>query len=461
MSEPFRAFHVPRGVTVRDLDLLEGRFLCLYPSPDPGLLTEAVATARKAGRRLADRPVMDLVPVIDAAAATLADAAHPAGDVARRLVAAATGYSMPMTDMVITRMVADWRSRPLEDLLQAELGEPSVLDRFVPAGPDRWVRAYGPDLSFHVFSGNVPGVAVTSLVRSLLVKAPALAKLASDEPVLPVLFARALARQDPELGDCLVITYWPGGREAVEAVAMAEADTVVVYGGGPAVESLQRRAPTGRRLVVHGPMFSTGLIAADALGGDLSRLARDVARAVATFDQQGCVSPHSVWVEDPGGALAEPFSAALASAMEEVEQELPRGDLTPGEAYLIQQQRSIAELSGHAAGGRVMASAGTHWTVVLDPEPAFRPSCLNRFVRVHPVPDLDRALRALAPHGDQIQSVAIEAPADRRLELAHRVARLGASRITTFSRIAWPPPNWHHDGSSPLRELLRWVDLEE
>jgi hypothetical protein len=24
----------------------------------------------------------------------------------------------------------------------------------------------------------------------------------------------------------------------------------------------------------------------------------------------------------------------------------------------------------------------------------------------------------------------------------------------------WPPPEWHHDGASPLRELVRWVDLE-
>jgi hypothetical protein len=462
MSHGFHAYWLPEGVASGQLETLGGRLACHYPTPRPDLIRDTIAALRQARRKLAGRPVLSIVEAIDAAAARLADREDPIRRRASRLIPAATGYSTAMTELVLDRMAADWRTPPLRRLLEAELGDPAVLDGFLPAGEGRQTRAYGPDLSFHVFAGNVPGVAVTSLIRSLLVKAPALAKLASGEPVLPVLFAESLAAVDAELAAALAITYWPGGTEPAEATALAAADLVVVYGGDATVDSLRRRMPPGRRLVVHGPRFSVGLIGAEAIDRDLPRLALDVARAVATFDQHGCVSPHSIWIEDPDGRRAEPFTQALAAAMHELEEELPRGAVGADEASLIHQERAAAELRGHAgADARVIAGKGTTWTVVLDFEPVFRPSCLNRFVRVHPVADLDRALDAIATHGAHLQSAAVEVPGAARRDLAHRLAGIGASRVTTFQRLPWPPAEWHHDGSGPLMELLRWVDLEE
>jgi hypothetical protein len=182
---------------------------------------------------------------------------------------------------------------------------------------------------------------------------------------------------------------------------------------------------------------------------------------VAIFDQHGCVSPHSVWIEDPHRASSQAFAAQLAHAMADVERELPRGTISTGEASLIHQERGAAEMRGHAGhGSRVLAGPGTSWTVVVDPEPGFRPSCLNRLVHLRPVDRLEEALEQLAPHRRYLQSVALAVEGDRLDQIGLRLARLGATRITTFQRLPWPPPEWHHDGAGPLNELLRWVDLE-
>ncbi len=458
----FDAWHLP-GVEVGELETLEtGDLVCRYPVPTPELMVESVHVLREAGQALRNRPVAELVEVIDAAAARLADLTDPLREEAEAGVAAATGFSPAMARLVIDRMSADWRADRLNALLEAELGDPATLDGFRPVGPHRRTRACGPELAFHVFAGNVPGVAVTSLVRALLVKAPSLGKLASGQPVLPVAFARAVHAVDPGLGRALALTYWPGGSLDAEWRALEAADTVIVYGGEGAVASYAGRVDR-TRLVAHGPRFSAGLVAREAFAEPAApaAVAAAVARAVAVFDQHGCVSPHAVWVEE-GALSAADFAEELADALAAVEAELPRGRLAPAEASAIQQERAAAELKGHGTETetRVLAGPGTRWTVIYDGEPAFRPSCLNRLVRVHPIATLEEAVDLLAPASRHLQSVAIAGPAERRAALAHRLARVGATRITTFDRLPWPPPEWHHDGRSPLRELLRWVDLE-
>ena len=44
--------------------------------------------------------------------------------------------------------------------------------------------------------------------------------------------------------------------------------------------------------------------------------------------------------------------------------------------------------------------------------------------------------------------------------VVNNLARLGASRVVPISQIPWPRPWWHHDGSGPLLDLVRWTDLE-
>ena len=465
------AYHLPglREGDVARWNIREyggGEVRLRVPVLEPPVLEAVVERLRVArANYLEARPVGDVVRAIDLAARRLADRGDPRRELAERALPAVTGYSPPMVRLVLDRMAADWTEPALASLLRSEFGDPAVLDTFRPRpggnGRDR-VRAFGPALAFHVFAGNVPGVAVTSLVRSLLVKAATLGKTASGDPLLPALFARTLAEVDPELGECIAVTYWPGGSAELEEIALRAAETVVVYGGEEAVAGVRARTPAGTRLVVHGPRISLVALARESLAADRApRVAEEVARAAAIFDQQGCVSPHLVYAERGGDIPPEDFAGLLAKAMEGVERELPRGRISAAEAAAIQQLRGAAEW--RALGGRdvrLLASEGTEYTVLYEADPAFAASCLNRVVRVKPIDSLDAIVQELAPYAAFLQTVGVDAPMARRLDLAERLGRVGVSRVTTLERMPWPPPDWHHDGQEPLRELVRWVDLE-
>jgi hypothetical protein len=98
--------------------------------------------------------------------------------------------------------------------------------------------------------------------------------------------------------------------------------------------------------------------------------------------------------------------------------------------------------------------------VIYDSTPAFEASCLHRTLRIHPVAALEDVTRLVEPFGSVLQSVAIAAGADRMRGLAIRFAGAGATRITSFRDLPWPSPQWHHDGRGPLRELVRFTDLD-
>ena len=428
---------------------------------DVRAVAEALLAARE--RTLADAPVDRIIAAIDGVAGRLADHADPLRRGAEHALPAVTGYHPAMVALVLDRMAADWRADALRAALRADLGGESAVERFVERAPGVRSRAFGPRLAVHIFAGNVPGVAVTSLIRCLLVRAASLGKTASGEPVLAPLFARALADVWPELGACIATTYWPGGTHALEQEAFAAADAVVVYGGRRSADAVRAHVPAHVRLVEHGPRVSLAAVAAELLwdGSGAADVAAACARAVATFDQQGCVSPHVVYVESGGGIGPADFAARLAAALEAVEAELPRGRLTAAEAAAIHDARATAEF--RAIGGRdvvVHAGPGTSHTVIYDSDPAFEPSCLNRLVRVKPVDRLETLPSLLEPYRALLQSAGLAAPAERFGALAAALGEAGVTRVATLERLPWPPPAGHHDGRGPLAELVRWTDLE-
>jgi hypothetical protein len=434
-----------------------------YPALSPEHVRQFSRNARAAAAQARAITVAQRMRAIDRATAFLRDPDGHAFQDAVALVSAGTGYSTAMTRHVLERMAQDWTEAALQRLIGAELLAGGALDGPVrDPRSNRRVMAFGPELATHVFAGNVPGVAVTSLIRTLLTKSAAVGKTAREEPVLTVLFARSLASIEPALANTLRLTYWAGGTAELDAALLADADAAVIYGGPEIVAAARALAPPTARLVVHGPRISLGLVDARELTADeIEALARPAALAVATFDQQGCVSPHLIYVVGPIAA-ARQLADALATALHELQQQLPRGRITTAEAVALLDARTRAEFRA-IAGQNLVTLAGpeSSYTVVLEADDAFQPSCLNRFVTVKPLAALDRLPDLLRPISHFLQSIALEGFShEQHAHLAECLGVLGCSRITRFNALPWPPPEWHHDGSEPLRELIRWVDVE-
>ncbi len=240
-------------------------------------------------------------------------------------------------------------------------------------------------------------------------------------------------------------------------------DAVVAYGSDATLLSIRDRLPLSTPFVSYRHRAGVAAISSEVLTAEsLRSIARDTAYAASVFDQRGCVSPHVVYVESGSEVTAEGFADALAEALDALAKELPPGEASLEEASASQQLRGSAEMRASEAASGVKVRFGPEgaWSVVLDPDPAFRPSCLRRFVWVKPVEDLSRLASVLAPIAPVLQTMALSVSEGRRDGVIEALSEIGVSRFTTLAEAPWPPAWWHHDGGGPLRALTTWVDDE-
>jgi hypothetical protein len=163
-------------------------------------------------------------------------------------------------------------------------------------------------------------------------------------------------------------------------------------------------------------------------------------------------------VEQSNDHDAAALAHLIVEALAALQEDLPRGRLTPDEAAAIRDTRTRAEfgaLAGHPT--ELLSPPDAPFTVILHHGAGFEPSCLQRTLHVYDVRSIDDALAALQPHRRLLQSAAV---AGSDAGLVQRIAHSGFTRITSFAHMAWPDPASYHDGRGPLRELLRFVSVE-
>ena len=429
------------------------------PSPSPTDLS-ARLDALRANRiqHLVPRTARDILNCIDQAVQRWLDPASQERQQAEARLPETTGLSAAMIRHVLPLIFQEYRADRIEALCVDELGCLEVLDRFVPSVSGQ-KRASGPPLMTHVLAGNVPGAGLDSVIFSLLVKSATLVKTSSAEPVLPVLFAGSIRDIDPDLGACLSVVSWPGGNAELEDLAYGRADMVVASGSDASLAAIRKR--TRGRFIGYGHKVSFGLVAKESLT-EAEELAHKAAYDVALYDQQGCLSPQLIYVEEGGAVTPKEFAALLATGLAHWQTELPRGPVSPEVSTAIRRARDEAEWQALAGKDMVLHASpnGTDWTVVYDADPTFVQSPLYRTIRVKPLRDIRRLGAVLDAWRPYLEAVGVAADSARIAILADTLGALGVSRVCPIGTMQLPPLGWRHGGRPRIGDLVRWVGVE-
>lgn len=341
-------------------------------------------------------------------------------------------YSGAVIDAGIGLALGHWTAQTLASLRAREMGEPCR----VPALTAVWL------------AGSIPPSAFSAILLPLLAGSAVYAKPSSEDAASPGLFLESLRDADPDVARAVAL--------GDDVEVLGRADAVVAHGSDETVATIRARVPVQRVFVGHAHKLSVAVIGARA---DLDDAACSLARDVALWDGRGCLSPAFAFVQEPPAGRGRAFLDALASALEGLQAELPRGTLTAGEQVSLHDLRAelavrndvVLRMSrGHLAWSVSLHGAGAS----LPPPGRLRAVPVIRF---GDLADLARRCDGLAPHVSCVGQAGFDAELST---LASIAMRGGGSRVCRLGRMQLPPLDWHHDGVGPVRALIRVLDIE-
>jgi len=306
-----------------------------------------------------------------------------------------------------------------------------------------------------LLAGAIPMPTLTALLFPLLLHSPVLAKTASRDAVTARVFAETLHGVDPELARCVEVVSFASG-DAACTTALVDTDCVVATGSDETIRTISGLLPASTRFVGYGHRLSIALLGSQAFAGTSVETVADLlARDVALWDQQGCLSPVAIFCE-AGAEEALAFGEAVGASLADLERGCPRGATGTEEKAAIRRERDEASMRE----ARVFADEGTRFTVVVEDDLRWRSAPLARFVRIHRAKDRTALMDAIARVAPHLAGVAMGGFGAESPDVALALARLGASRICAPGVLQAPPLGWHHDGHLLLAPLARLSDLE-
>jgi acyl-CoA reductase-like NAD-dependent aldehyde dehydrogenase len=401
------------------------------PAQRPGevdALADRLVAAREPLRRM---PLAARIEAIDRASAGWLMPDSPWRREAVATLPASTGYPARTITTALDNLARALAASELHAVARAEQAA---------------LAAPAPQLALHVLAGNVPGAGVFGIVAALLAGVPSLVKTTRREPLLPPLFARSLDAEDERLGAALAVVDSDDGDHAGTARAIERADVVLAYGRAESLDAIAAHRP--RRLLRFGPRLSIAVITRDAVG---RRAAADLAWETALFDQQGCLSPQLVVLEETSRSATARFIDALADELARLAVDMPRAPLAIAEAavvarYLERQRWRIQEGADMAMVGDVDG----RFSVVCDRTGSPLASPLNRHLIVVPAPALADARTVLARFDGVVEAVGFSGPSRRTRDVAAFAAACSASRLCPLERMQAPPFAWRQSGHARL-----------
>ena len=374
-----------------------------------------------------------------------------------------TGFPREVLAAGLNACFEEWTQEKFFHLLNQEVGDPTRLQSYGSLSGHSLAMVHGPKLIAQLAPGNLPVPIFQSIAFGLLLRSAQFVKCASGKSLLPRLFGHSLHYVDPRLASSIEIAEWKGGNETLESELFNEADCILAFGNDSTLESARKRLPLNKKFIGYGNRISFGYV--DQLANEVMGTQTIISRAaddVIAWNQQGCLSPQVIYIEELGSLKPDQFAEMLAEELAKRNTTIPRGELSSKESANITSIRRFYKIRAANNVGAMLweSKDSTDWTVVQEDEKQFQSSPLNRFIFIKPIENPLELMHILEPYRENISTIGIAASESKLREYAKAFGQWGAPRICPLGKMQRPPLAWRHDGRPPLGDLINWTDLE-
>ena len=345
------------------------------------------------------------------------------------------------------------------------LGNRKVLDDFcfIPAN-NYEVIANPKGIIAHWLSGNVPLLGMLSLIQAMLTKNANILKVSRENyHVIPILLdtfnkvkiKNKLGKEilGSEIIKSVAAIYFEKDDIEAQNLLSQIADVRVAWGNMEAVETIMNLPKHyGTTDIIFGPRTSLMVIGKEFLQNakDAEHIAKKAALDGSLFDQRGCNSPHTVFVEKGNPITPLNFAKLLSFEMEKFAKKNPKPLVNASDSLKIMKYRVEYDIKGEA-----FYPAGMEWSVFYsENDKGLATPCYNRTLFVRPIKDIFE----VANYCNHLtQSVGTAISAERKKAFAQVVTRKGIDRVPDIGKMILYDIPW--DGLFFMNHLVRWSKL--
>jgi hypothetical protein len=428
-------------------------------------------------RLLCDHPISQL----DLYAISLADIIEFIGEVGRRLnldtnpywreafevSCRASNVSRSVLESVYRTCPATLRPEYAHDFVNSRIGA-AYLEGWVPTtlidGRRIEVRAMGAR-GVHIIAGNVPVVAIATLLRCLVTRSDSIIKLPSNDLLTMVALVRTMIDIDPHhpLTKHISVAYWKGGDETVESAIFQPRyiEKIVAWGGFASVKHITRYLQPGLDLITLDPKSSTTLLGREALADDatMQTVAERVAADMAGWDQEACANARVMYLESgtdaAGIAAANRFGEALYQAIQRLPPTISAGPVQFDPALKVEIEGILSQRDFYRiyCDWKNIERTGAVIVSQFGEQVDFPKLLYGRVGNLVPVDNIEEALDRFTA---STQTVGVY-PDTLRVKLRDRGALMGGQMFMPIGYAITGSICGPIDGLEAERRMCRWV----
>lgn len=357
------------------------------------------------------------------------------------------------------------RRSNIELLLKESLhGNIFYLDNFFKSKElGKKIMCHPRGIITHWLSGNVPFLGLISLTQGIITKNVNILKLPRQNGyIIPMILSKVFEHSiktksgteltGEDLLNTVLLVYCEKDDNNAHKLLSDYSNVRVAWGGQEAVQSiLSIPRKYGTEDVIFGPKYSFVVVGKNSYPiSVIDEISFKIAMDASVFNQYGCNSPHTVFVEKGGEVSPLIFAEKLAAGMEKALKRIPKLGVSAEEATKV-----VTIRTEYLFKGKVFKSNGTDWTVIYSEESGIAPPSFSRIVFVRPVESVYDIIKYVN-HG--MQTVGLLIDENRKEDFAKKITACGIERITDIGKMSMYDHPW--DGIFPLDRFVRWVSLE-
>lgn len=347
----------------------------------------------------------------------------------------------------------------VENLIDNNLKNKKCLDEFVDIGNGRFVKAQGRGIVCHWIAGNIPTLAIYSMLQSLIAKNLNIIRVSKKTmstalKLFELLNGIKVVYDEREYSSDILLksislVYFESSDKLLNMSMSQAADARVVWGGEDAVNlitSLPKK--TTCKDLIFGPKYSFAVFDKGAIeSNDFEDYIIKFVLDIVLFGQQACSSPHVLFVEKSKMPLKK-IVQVLSQALVKINNRYPN-ILDQSTAAKIINERGLYGLS---LNKDLYCPKGLEYTILINNDFTLEEPIGGRCIFVKQIDNIFDIKKLITR---RVQTIGVASKdRNRVLKFADEVTSLGVDRIVSAGIMNIYDSPW--DGYYMINELIRW-----